>query len=381
MSNGYDAIVVGLGAMGSAAAYHLARRGYRVLGLDAHPRDHMEGSSNGRSRIIREAYAEGEEYVPLARRAYELWRELERESGRNLLTVVGGLVVGEAGSDLTEGVVRSARRHDLPYEELSPEEASARFPGLRLADDLVAVFEAGAGILEPQACIDAHLEVAAAHGADLRHAEPVRRWETDGDGVRVETDRGLYEAERLVVTTGPWAGELLSDLRLPLSVKRVVNVHFECPRPELFDAGRFPVCILDVPEGVYYSLPALPGQGIKIGRHDGGEECTPGTIRREVAQPEVAMLREVLDSYLPGAAGPVKWTLTCMYTMTPDGHFVIDRHARHSQVVYGCGFSGHGFKFAGVVGEILADLALEGETEHPIELFSASRLPSRTVNP
>lgn len=366
----YDVIVIGLGAMGSATAYQLAKRDCRVLGLDARPQGHTEGSSSGRSRIIREAYAEGEEYVPLVRRAYGLWRHLERESNRNLLTVVGGLVIGGAGSDLTEGVVRSARRHDLPYEELSSEEASARFPGLCLADDLVAIFEPGAGILEPQACIDAHLEVADAHGADLRHAEPVRHWETDEAGVRVETDRGLYRSERLIVTAGPWSGGLLSDLGLPLSVKRVVNVHFECLRHELFDAHRFPVYILDVPEGVYYGLPALPGQGLKIGRHDGGEECTPETIRREVDQAEVAMLREVLDGYLPGAAGPVKRTLTCMYTMTPDGHFVIDRHGR---IVYGCGFSGHGFKFAGVVGEILADLALEGESTHPIDLFSASR--------
>ncbi len=373
MSNDYDVIVIGLGAMGSAAAYHLAGRGQRVLGLDAYARLHTRGSSHGRSRIIRQVYKEAAEYVPLVQRAYDLWRDLEQESGRALLTTTGGLTIGERGGAAAEGMARSAQQHNLPYEELSSEEVAARFPAFDLPDGLMAVFDPMAGILAPEECVAAHLDLALEHGAELHHEEPVRRWEADETGVQVETGAGVYEAKRLVVTTGPWAGDLLSDLPLPLSVERVVNVHFEPTKPELFAPDGCPVYALSVPEGAYYGFPALPGQGVKIGRHDGGEPCTPRTIRREVDSSEIGMLKSALDRYLPGAAGPVKWSLTCMYTNTPDGHFVVDRHPEHDRVSYACGFSGHGFKFASVMGEVLADLAMHGKTEHPIDFLSASR--------
>ena len=219
----------------------------------------------------------------------------------------------------------------------------------------------------------AHLDLAARHGAELRHGEPARRWDADGAGVRVETERGVYHAGRLVVTTGPWAGELLAGLGLPLEVWRIVNAHFEPARPELFGPERCPIYLWQVPEGDYYGFPNLPGQGVKLGRHDIGEVCTPHTIRRGVDEAEVAMLRAMLDRYLPGAAGAVKWTLTCMYTNTPDRDFVLDRHPAHPQVAYGCGFSGHGFKFASAIGEVLADLALDGAARQPIGFLAASR--------
>lgn len=370
---GHDVIIVGLGGMGSATAYHLAKRGYRVLGLDAHPRGHTQGSSHGQSRTIREAYREGPEYVPLVQRAYDLWRELEEESGRNLLTITGMLTISERGSGAIEGVVRSARRYDIAYEELTGEEVANRFPGFRLGENLMAVLEPGAGILVPEACVEAHLDLAASHDADLRHDEPVLRWEADESVVRVETNRGTYETEALVVTAGPWASDLLASLGIPLSVERVVNAFFEPSNPDQVMLGRCPTYSLRVTEGAYYGFPSLPDHGVKLGRHDGRQRCTPDTVRREVSSEEVAMFREVLERYLPGAAGPVKRTLTCMYTMTPDEHFVVDRHAEHGRVVYGCGFSGHGFKFASVIGEVLADLATEGETRHPVGFMSASR--------
>ncbi|HEV8638249.1 MAG TPA: N-methyl-L-tryptophan oxidase [Chloroflexota bacterium] len=371
--SGYDAIVVGLGAMGSAAAYHLARRGHRVLGLDAHERGHALGSSHGRSRIIREAYYEAPEYVPLVRRAYALWRELEAEAGRALLRITGGLTVGPGESELVAGALASARRHDLPYERLTAADVNARFPGFRLTEDLVAVFEPNAGILAPEACVGAHLDLAARHGAVLRHGEGVRGWAADGGGVRVETEAASYAAERLVITAGPWASEVLGDLRLPLAVQRVVNVHFEPIDPEPFGADRCPVYLWLVPEGQYYGFPALPGQGVKFGRHDAGEVCTPRTIRRQVDPAEVEALRAVLNRYMPGAGGAVKWTLTCMYTNTPDRHFVIDRHPGQANVAIGCGFSGHGFKFASAVGEVLADLAAGREPRHSIAFLSSGR--------
>jgi sarcosine oxidase len=373
MSERYDVVVLGLGAMGSASAYHLARRGRRVLGLDAFPRGHTQGSSHGRSRIIREAYHESPEYVPLVQRAYALWRDLEGESGRALLRITGGVNAGDPASAEVTGVVASARRHGLPYEVLTPEETAGRFPGIRLGDGHVAVYQPTTGLLDPEACVGAHLDGAARAGADLRHAEPVRRWAPDGAGVRVETDTGTYTADRLVLTAGPWAGDLLTLVRPLLTVWRVVNVHFEPARPDLFAVERCPVIGLTVPEGHYYGVPALPGQGFKFGRHDTGEVCTPQTVRRTVDPEEVEALRTILDRYLPGAAGDVKWTLTCLYTNSPDRHFILDRHPEHPQVVYACGFSGHGFKFSSVIGEILADLAVEGRTGHPIGFLSRER--------
>jgi sarcosine oxidase len=369
----YEAIVVGLGGMGSAAAYHLARRGLRVAGLDAYERGHAQGSSHGRSRIIREAYYEASEYVPLVQRAYALWRELEAEADRPLLRITGGLNVGTPDGELVQGALASARRHGLSHEYLSAAEVARRFPAFRLGDDLAAVFEPNAGVLEPEGCVAAHLDLAARHGALLRHGEPVRAWAADGAGVRVETEGGVYRAERLVLAPGPWAGELLGELRLPLSVQRVVNAHFEPADRERFGPDRCPVYLWLVPEGQYYGFPALPGQGVKFGRHDVDDGCTPRTIRREVTPEEVEALRVVLDRYMPGAGGALKWTLTCMYTNTPDRHFVIDRHPRHGQVVYGCGFSGHGFKFASAVGEVLADLAMGQAPCCAIDFLAARR--------
>lgn len=373
LAAGYDVITIGLGAMGSAATYHLAKRGARVLGLDAHARGHTLGSSHGKSRIIREAYFEAPDYVPLVQRAYELWRTLEAESGRALLTVTGGLNLGRPASAMVSGALASARQHNLPYERLTPAEVNARFPGFTLPEDFIGVFEPNAGILDPEACVGAHLDLAAKHGATLRHEEPVTSWTPLPDGVRVETATGQYVASGLVIAAGPWAGEQLAELALPLEIQRVVNVHFAPSRPELYAPDRSPIFLLEGEEGDYYGFPNLPGQGVKIGRHDLGELCTARTVRRGVDPEEIEALRAVLNRYLPGAAGEVRWTLTCMYTNTPDRHFILDTYPRQPRIAYGAGFSGHGFKFASIIGEILADLAATGATARPIEFLSARR--------
>lgn len=362
--------------MGSATVYHLAKRGFRVLGLDAFARGHTNGSSHGTTRIIREAYYESPEYVPLVQRAYGLWRELEAESSRHLLTMTGDLNIGTPESRSVAGAIASARRHHLAYEMLPAVDVARRFPGFRLPDDLVAVYEPNAGILDPEACVLAHLDLAMRHGAELRHCEPVRHWSANGGGVRVATDTETYRAGYLVVTVGPWASELLAQLALPLSVQRVVNVHFAPAVPQLFEPEQCPVYLLQVLEGHFYGFPALPGDGVKIGRHDVGEVCTPHTIRRAVDAEEIAILREVLDRYLPGAAGDVLRTLTCMYTNTPDRDFILDRHPEHPNVAYGCGFSGHGFKFATAIGEVFADIATGAAPRHDVTFLSATRFAS-----
>lgn len=370
----YDVIVVGLGGMGSATAYHLARRGQRVLGLEMFQPGHAFGSSHGEHRIIRSAYFEAPDYVPLIERAYELWRELEAESGdSDLLVMTGGLMLGRPDTDVVAGSLASARAFNLPHEVLDAEQTARRFPGFRPADDMLAVFEENAGFLRPERCTAAHQALAMRHGAELRFNEEVTAWRTDGGGVSVSTAQGDYTAERIVITTGPWAAELLAGIGLPLQVERIVNVHFEPTTPRHFTQDLCPIYIWQVPEGWYYGFPHIPGSGLKLGRHEIGEATTARTIRRSVDADEIEMLRALLDCYMPGASGAVLKTLTCMYTNTPDEHFILDLHPESSHVIFGCGFSGHGFKFASVIGEILADLALEGTTAHDIRFLSRER--------
>lgn len=373
MTERYDSIVVGLGGIGSAAAYHLARRGKRVLGIEAFEQNHANGSSHGEHRIIREAYFEDPHYVPLIKRAYTLWSELESESGRDLLRITGGLLLGDEQSDVVVGSIESARQHNLEYELLTSQQVADRFPGFRLADDQVAVFEPNAGYLRPEECVTAHLDGARQRGADLRFNEPVLSWDSGDAGVRVTTEQAVYEADNLVIAAGPWAGELLGDLELPLTVIRIVNAHFDSTSDETFDESHCPIYIFKVPEGQYYGFPHIAGSGLKLGRHDRIEPTTARTINRDIEAWEVEELRDLLDRYMPGASGEVLKTLTCMYTMTPDENFILDVHRNHPNVAYGCGFSGHGYKFASVIGEILADLASDGSTDHPIEFLSAGR--------
>ncbi|MBN9388574.1 MAG: N-methyl-L-tryptophan oxidase [Chloroflexi bacterium] len=370
----YDVIVVGLGAMGSATAYHLTRRGYRVLGLDANARQHKNGSSHGSSRIIREAYMEGPDYVPIVQRAYELWRELEAETGQKLLNITGCLTIGAPDSAFVKGALASCQRFNLPHEYLSGPEINRRFPGYTLPEDLHAVLEPNGGFLFPEECVMAHLDLAARHGAEIRHEEAVLSYSAPGENeVIVETAQGRYQAERLVITTGPWAAELLAELGIPLEVWRIVNAHFEPEDPARFQPANFPVWLLEAPEGDFYGFPALPGQGIKLGRHDLGEITTPQTINRNVDPAEIKLLKDLVDKYMAGGAATFSKSLTCMYTMTPDHNFVLDRHPAHPNVVYGCGFSGHGFKFAAAIGEILAQMAVDGQTTQSIGFLSAAR--------
>ncbi|HET6262261.1 MAG TPA: N-methyl-L-tryptophan oxidase, partial [Chloroflexia bacterium] len=286
--------------------------------------------------------------------------------------IIGGVYIGSPDTEIVRGVLRSAEEHGLACDYLSAAELMTRFPGFRVPEDLVAVYEANGGVLDAEACVGAHLDLAARHGAELRHGEPALRWAADGSGVRVETAAGSYTGERLVIAAGPWIGGLLADLPLPLAVWRVYNTFFEPTRPE-FEVGRCPFYLLEVPEGTYYGLPSLPGQGLKAGRHDSGEVSTPQNVRRTVEVSEVEAIRSVLERYMPGAAGALKATTTCVYTVTPDADFVIDRHPEHPQVVYASPCSGHGFKFSSAIGEVLCDLALEGTSEFEVTVFSAPR--------
>ncbi|MBS0657818.1 MAG: N-methyl-L-tryptophan oxidase [Verrucomicrobia bacterium] len=373
-------LVCGLGGMGSAAAAHLARRGVRVVGFDAHRPPHRQGASHGSTRIIRQAYFEHPSYVPLLQRAYELWRELEGLRGVELLRETGGLMLGPPGAEVVEGSLRSARLHSLPHELLDAREIRRRFPPFAVGDDTVALYERAAGFLWCEASVQAHLDAAAAEGAELRFDEPVLSWSaTPEGGVEVRTARGVVRGDQLVLAPGPWAPSVLAELGLPIVVTRQVLCWFDAVGGvQPFAADRFPVWIHErLGTTPTYGFPAVDGPrgGVKTAFHGGpeGERCTPETADRSIRPAEVERLREALRGLLPALAAPLVQGATCLYSSTPDAHFVISPHPRHPQVQIACGFSGHGFKFCSVVGEILADLATVGRTAHDLSLFAPGR--------
>ena len=376
MSETFDMVVLGLGVMGASAVHQLAGRGVRVLGLDANQRGHVLGSSHGRSRIIREAYYEAAEYVPLVQRAFIQWRELEEETGLDLLLMTGCLNIGRPGTQVVDGVIASARRHGLPSEVLPSDAMRSRFPAFALPESHVGVYQPTAGVLNADACVGALVDASVARGATIRHGELVNNWEPDGDGVIVRTPSGTIRAQKLVITAGPWSASVLADLGLPLQAVRQYVVHFEPQAPERFSPPGFPAFIWDVAEGEVYGIPYLPGSGFKVGGHDPGEPCTPETARRTVTAEEIENVRSIFERCLPGCATTMSMAATCLYTVTPDRHFIIDRHPEHPQVSYAAGFSGHGFKFGPTIGEVLADLAIEGSSRHDVAFLRAARFPA-----
>jgi sarcosine oxidase len=366
----YDIVVAGLGAMGSATVSELSRRGLSVLGLDRHAPPHAFGSSHGETRIIREAYFEHPVYVPLVQRAFELWRALERASGATLLRETGGLMIGRPGSALVEGALRSARLHGLAHDVLTASEVQKLFPALRPDDDMIAVHEPRAGILYPEACIGAFLAQARRQGGEVHGDEAVRRWESGTDGLRVYTERGEYRARRLIVCAGAWVNELLPGQELPLHIERQVLHWFEpLVMADQFAPERCPIHLWQFDEGrFFYGFPDLGG-GVKAGFHHEGETTTANGVRRDVAPSEVEAVRSVMRRFLPCADGPLRSSIVCLYTNTPDSHFLIDTHPQHPDVLIASPCSGHGFKFAPVIGEILADLAQDRVPRFELSLF------------
>ena len=376
MSDAYDVIVIGLGGMGSAAAYHLAARGQRVLGLEKFTPAHDKGSSHGGSRIIRQSYFEDPAYVPLLLRAYELWEQLALDSGREVYRMTGGLFSGPPDSLTVAGSLRAAREWSLPHEVLDADEIRLRYPTFTPAPGNVAVYEAKAGFARPEMTVQAHVDLATRAGAELHFGEPVLEWTDTAGGVRVRTERGEYTAGQLVICPGAWAPQLLADFGIPITIERQV-LYWLDPVGGTAPFENHPIFIDEHADGQQiYGFPAIdgPGGGVKVAFFRKGIVCTPETIDREVRDSEIAEMRSRTAELLPALDGPCVHTATCMYSNTPDEHFVIARHPDSTNVTVACGFSGHGFKFVPVVGEILADLAIGGETSHPISLFDPRRL-------
>jgi len=366
----YDVAVAGLGGFGSATTAHLAARGQRVLGLDRFPAAHAYGASHGESRIVRQVYYEGAGYVPLVRRAYELWERLGRDAdGGPLLTRTGGLFIGRSGSRVFDGSLACAQEWSLEHEVLEPEEVTRRFPALTPPAGAATLFEAAAGVVAPERAVRAHLRTAAGHGAELRHDEPLESWEATPSGVRVTTSRGSYDVGALVLAPGRWAPDLLAGLGLKLRVEPRVMHWFDPPGGvDAFLPHRFPIWIWDRDDGVApYGVPAVGGAsgGVKAALHYLGGRTEQEWTPRDVA--------ELLRPLLPGLGDRHLRAVGCTYTLTPDEHFVVGRHPGHENVLLACGFSGHGFKFTPVIGEALAQLVVDGKTAHPLGLFDPAR--------
>ena len=378
----YDVIVVGIGGMGSATAWQLARRGQRVLGLERFDIPHAMGSSHGVTRIIRLPYYEDPAYVPLLHRAYALWRELEAATGERVLITHGSLDGGIEGGEVFNGALASARLHGLPHEVLTGAEVNERFPGYNLAPQARAIFQPQGGYVMSERAIVAHVRAAQAEGAEIHAREQVLGWEAlaGGEGVVVTTDRGRYRAARLVLTAGAWMADLAPLLRDIAVPERQVLAWLQPRDPSLFTPQRFPVFNLEVPEGRYYGFPVVEVPGFKFGRYHHRVERMPAErMRREVDAEDEALLRAFAERYFPRGTGPTMALRACMFTNTPDEHFILDHHPAHRQVVLASPCSGHGYKFCSVVGEVLADLASgDGTTRHGIHFLRLGRLRRAT---
>ncbi len=379
----YDAIVVGIGGMGSATLYHLAARGLKALGIDQFEIPHNMGSSHGLTRIIRLAYYEDLSYVPLLRRAYELWAELEAEAGEQLFFQTGSIDMGPEDSDVFRGSLQSCVENNFEHEVLDSAALSRRFPGYRMPAETMALYQPQGGLLVPERCISAYAELAKARGAAIHCGERVLGWDILADDrLLVRTDEGRYITEKLVICGGAWAYKLAPQLAGFAVPERQALIWLAPKRADWFQLDSFPVWNAQVEEGRYYGLPefnptgATPG--MKLGRyHHLDETCDPDAVERGLKPADEAILRAFAERYFPDGAGQTLDMVVCMFTNTPDEHFLLDTLPDAPQVSVAAGFSGHGFKMASVIGEVMADLAQTGETRHDIALHRLSRFPGQ----
>ena len=379
MAHAFDVIVLGVGSMGASTCWHLARRGLRVLGLEQGQIPNPEASFAGLTRAIRLSYAEHPDYVPLLQGAYKYWEVLEEESGEEILRLTGALYMGPGNGELLNGATLSAKQHGLTHTLYTHRELQEKWPQFQLPVSFEGLYEDKAGYLLSERAVEAFVAEARKHGADLRGGEMVTDWITTDSGVRVQTGNNEYSAQHLVITAGAWTGKILKDVDLPLVVTRQVLGWVAPPSQDDFTSDKFPVWVIDGNngEGVHYGFPITPdgsgGEGLKLALHWPGKEVDPSTVIRDKLPKDDSDIQDALTRYLPSGKGPLLSQRVCLYTNSSDGDFIIDRHPEFPQVSLACGFSGHGFKFASVIGKVLADLATNGKTDWPIGFLRLSR--------
>ncbi|WP_413378036.1 N-methyl-L-tryptophan oxidase [Alkalihalobacillus sp. 1P02AB] len=371
----YDVIIIGAGSMGMAAGYYLSKSGKKTLLLDSFNPPHNKGSHHGETRIIRYAYAEGEEYVPLILKAQELWRDLERASEKKLLIQTGVLGGGNEQSDFIQNIITSANKYSLPLEVMDSSEVQRRWSGISLPNDFVGCFEPTSGVLKCEESIKAYQELAELHGATILTNSKVRDMSVESDRVTIKTDEQTFYSESLVVSAGAGSRNLLAmlDLDLPLTPVRKTFAWFDA-NEKIYNHQSFPAFTFETSQGIYYGFPSIDGAGIKVGRHDGGEKINPDISMKEFgeASEDKGDLVQFLKQHIP-EIDQLKYGKTCMYTLTPDEKFIIDLHPKYSNVAIAAGFSGHGFKFSSAVGQALSHLIMSGENDIDLSPFSINR--------
>lgn len=388
MKNSFDTIVLGVGAMGSAAVYQLAKRGNGVLGIDQFSPPHVLGSSHGDTRITRQAIGEGEEYTPLALRSYEIWREIEEKTGKKLLEMCGGLIISSGARSVInhvegffENTIAAAKKYHIRHEIWNAEQMRQKFPQFQVQDNERGYYEYNAGFLRPEECIRANIACAEASGAEIHRNETVERFSQEGEVVKVKTDRGEYRAQKLIVSAGSWFPTLIDEEYAQyFTVMRQVLFWFDVDRPiERFEPKNFPIFIWELQgnsQGIY-GFPAIdgPGGGIKIASEQYESITTADTMNRDVTQEEISsMYEQFVAPYFPDVSKRCVKAVSCLYTVTPDSHFVIDVHPRHSSIILASPCSGHGFKHSAAIGEVLAQLAIDGKSTIDISRFGLARL-------
>lgn len=371
----YDAIVLGLGGVGSAAFYHLACSGISVLGLEQFDLAHDQGSSHGQTRAIRLAYFEHPDYVPLLREAYKGWAEFEKQTGKKLYHQTGLIQSGPRSGEIISGVLQATKQHDLQISELSHDDATSRFSGLNFPTDHTFLFEQDAGFLRVEECVQAFCEEGTKHGGEIKTQTRVVSYQKTASGFEVQTSEGVFQAKKLVVTAGAWSSGILKDLGLPLQVLRKSLFWYATAQESYKEANGFPVFVFERPEGIFYGFPDFENSGLKVAEHTGGVILgKPEDVDRDVDPAEQQRIENFLEHQFKAKDLRFEDHATCYYTMTPDGHFVVDTHPNDKDLIFCAGLSGHGFKFTGVLGRALKDLVVSEKTDLPIEFFNASRL-------
>ena len=369
----HEHIVIGVGGIGSATLYHLAQRGADVLGIDQYPTGHDKGSSHGDSRLIRLVYFEHPDYVPLLHTAYTLWRELEVTSGNSLLRMTGLLQAGPEKGEVIDGLLQAARTHNLKMERLDAATANKRFPGITLKPQQTAIYDQNAGILQVEECVKTHVRLAQHHGAQLRSGF-VNSWQQEKHRIAISVGNETLYCKKLIVTPGAWAPTLLPALNPLLQIRRKSLFWFNEHKSEYQIQNRFPVFFIEDNGHNYYGFPALDEKGVKVADHQGGTTLPePASLDKSLDEAELKDIRNAITQYLPGVTQHLSHHTNCMYTMSRDGHFIVGQYPNCTNVHFVAGLSGHGFKFATVLGQVMADLSLTGTTHHPVSFLGPGR--------
>ena len=381
----FDVIVIGVGSMGSSACYYLAKEGYKVLGLEQFDISHEFGSHAGQSRIIRKAYFENPDYVPLLERAYQNWKALEDETGAKIYHPTGLVYFGPRDHSLIKGVKQSTSLYSIKLNTFDTTSAAQQFPQFTMPADFETLFEPDAGFVTPEKAIKLYAEQAIKNGANIETHEQVLSWQRDGDSVVVTTDKNIYRCSRLIISAGAWARKMIPPLSGKLKITRQFVAWINPKNWDKFTLGNFSCWLLadDEKPGCYYGFPILDEtefggpKGLKLAHHFPAMETDPDQVNREVTIEDKKNLEYALNKYLPGCFQSFLSYKICLYTNSPDEDFIIDKLPGYEgRVVIATGFSGHGFKFASVIGEILSDLAIKGATTLPIDFLRAARFPS-----